>query len=76
MILTIIFAALMISIFGNLIRFALKATWAIAKFVLVIIVLPVALIALVACGLIYIALPILLIVGIFAILKHGSAEAA
>ena len=74
MILTIIFFGLLISIFVGLIRIALKATWAIAKCFVVLFLLPIALIALFACGLVYLALPILVIVGIIAILKRGSAQ--
>lgn len=76
MILTILFFGLLLSVFGGLIKLALKATWAIAKCIVVLVLLPAALIALFACGLVYLALPALVIVGIVAILKRGSAQAA
>ena len=47
--------------------FALKTAWGIGKFVLGIILFPLFLIALVAGGLIYIALPILIIAGIISL---------
>ena len=47
--------------------FAIKAAWGIGKFVLGIILFPLFLIALVAGGLIYIALPILIIAGIISL---------
>lgn len=76
MILLGIFAVLMVGVFGGLFRFALKATWTVTKFLLILILLPLALIVLMALGFIYIALPILIIVGIVAVLKRGSAEVA
>ena len=61
---TLIFLILMFMIFGKLLVFAIKAAWGITKIIWTIVVLPIALIALVACGLIYIAVPVLAIVGI------------
>lgn len=72
----ILFSVLMLAVFGNLLKFALKATWAVAKFVFVIVLLPIGLIVLTALGFVYLALPILAFIGIFAILKHGSEKAA
>lgn len=74
--LTIIFAVLMISVFWKLIMFAIKATWAITKCVFMFLLLPIALIVLAALGLFYLAIPILVIVGIVSIIKNGSARVA
>lgn len=52
----------------KLIVFAIKATWGIAKVLLYIVCFPIILIGLVLGGLIYIALPILVVVGIIALL--------
>ena len=62
--LEILFTVLLFVIFGKLFVFALKASWGITKILFSVILLPIALIALVFMGLIYIALPILLIVGL------------
>jgi len=50
------------------VRVGLKATWSIMKFVCMVILLPVFLVGLVFMGLIYLAIPILIIVGIVAII--------
>ena len=61
---TLIFSILMIWIFGKLIGFALRAAWGVTKILFTFLFLPVVLIALVIGGLIYIALPLLLIIGV------------
>ncbi|MCR5083864.1 MAG: hypothetical protein K6B15_10375 [Parasporobacterium sp.] len=48
--------------------FAIHATWGIAKILLFLVFFPIILIGLVIGGLIYIALPVLLIVGIIGLL--------
>ncbi len=60
----ILFAILMLIIFGKLLAFAFKASWGIAVVLLAIVFLPVILIGLAVLGLIYIAFPILLIIGV------------
>ena len=60
---TLIFSILMIWIFGKLIGFAFRAAWGVTKILFTFLFLPVVLIALVIGGLIYIALPLLLIIG-------------
>lgn len=65
--LTFIFAILMIWIFGKLIGFAFRAAWGVTKILFTCLFLPVILICLVIGGLIYIALPLLLIIGIVAL---------
>ncbi|MGN8631051.1 hypothetical protein ACTNEW_05565 [Blautia sp. HCP3S3_G3] len=61
---TLIFSILMIWIFGKLIGFAFRAAWGVTKILFTFLFLPVVLIALVIGGLIYIALPLLLIIGV------------
>ena len=70
--LTLLFIILMFLIFGKLIGFAVKAAWGISKIICTIVLLPLFLIGLVFSGLVGIALPILLVVGIvsFIIPKH------
>lgn len=61
---TILFGVCMLWVFGKLLVFGIKAAWGIAKMFFTIIFLPVILIGMVMGGLIYIALPIVLIMGI------------
>ena len=65
--LEIIFVICMLAVFGKLLIFGIKATWGIAKILCTIILLPVFLIALVLGGLIYIAFPILIVIGLISI---------
>ena len=59
-----IFAVCMLWVFGKLLIFGIKAAWGISKIVFTIILLPVILIGMVIGGLIYIALPLLIVIGI------------
>ena len=65
--LSIIFAMCMLIVFGRLLIFGIRAAWGIAKVLCTIVLLPVILIALVFGGLIYIAFPILIVVGLVSI---------
>lgn len=67
--LELLFIVLLFAVFGKLFIFALKASWGITKIIFSIVLLPVALIALVFWGLIYIALPVLLIIGVVSLIK-------
>ena len=62
--LTLLFIFLLFVVFGKLLALSIKATWGITKIIFTLVCLPVILIVLVLGGLIYIALPILIIVGI------------
>lgn len=62
--LSLIFFVCMIWVFGKLLVLGLRAAWGISRFLLTIILLPVVLIGMVLGGLIYIAFPILIVVGI------------
>lgn len=61
---TLLFIFLMLGIFGKLIGLAFRATWGITKIFFRLIFLPVVLIGLVLAGLMYIALPLLVVIGI------------
>ena len=74
--LTIIFLILFLPIIGKLIKFAWKATWGLTKMVLALVFLPLILVALVICGLVTIALPILLIVGAVLLISSLSRAKA
>ncbi len=62
--LEVLFAVLMIWIFGKILIFGVKAAWGISKFLLNVVLLPVILIVLVVVGLMYVAFPLLLAIGI------------
>ena len=66
--LSLIFGILMILVFGKLIIFAIKAAWGLTHILLTVVLLPLVLIGLVAGGLMFLALPVLLIVGLGALL--------
>ena len=68
--LTLFFIILMIYVFGKLLILALKATWGLTKIFFRLIFLPFTLIALVFGGLISIALPVLVIIGIATFFIH------
>lgn len=67
--LEIIFAVCMLWIFGKIFAFGIRAAWGISKIVLTVVFLPIVLVGMVIAGLIYIAFPILLIVGIFGVFR-------
>lgn len=64
---TLIFMILLFSVFGKLLSLSVKAAWGITKVLFTLVLLPIILIALVIGGLIYIAFPVLIIVGIVAL---------
>ena len=59
----------MIMVFVKLIGFAIRAAWGISKVLVTLVFLPLILIGLVLGGLIYLALPILIVVGLVALFK-------
>lgn len=70
MMLTLLFLICLFGIFGKLFCFGLKAAWGISKFVLTIVFLPVVLIVMVIAGLVKIALPLLLIIGLVGLITE------
>ena len=72
--LTLLFSIMMLIIFGKLFIFALKASWGIVKIIFTIVLLPVILIGLVFAGLMYIAVPVLVIIGIVSLVKFCTSK--
>lgn len=70
--LTLLFMICMFGIFGKLFFFGLKAAWGISKFVLTIVFLPLILLVMVAGGLISIALPVLLVIGVVGLIASKA----
>lgn len=64
-----LFMILMFFVFGKLFFFGLKAAWGLSKFVLTIILLPITLMVMVSCGLLYFAFVLLIVVGIISFFK-------
>ena len=67
--LSFLFTILMIVVVGKLIGFAIRATWGISKVIITLVLLPMILIVLVLGGLLSIAFPILVIVGLIALVR-------
>ena len=63
---------LLIGVLWKLIVWSMRAAWGITKIVFSIVVMPVVLIVMALAGLVYLAIPILAIVGIVALI--GSAK--
>ena len=68
--LTLLFIILMFGIFGKMIGLAFRATWGITKIVFSLVVLPVVAIVAAFAGLMTIALPVLLVVGIITLIAN------
>lgn len=62
--LELLFIIGMLWIFGKLLFISISAAWSISKILMTIVLLPLVLIILVIAGLMYIALPILVVIGI------------
>lgn len=66
--LTLLFIILMIGVFGRLLMLSARAAWGITKILFHLALLPIVLIVMVVCGLIYIALPVLALIGLVTLL--------
>ena len=66
--LTFLFFILMLAVFGKILGFAIKATWGISKIIFSVVLLPLFLVGLVLKGLLTLALPILVIIGIISLI--------
>lgn len=65
--LTFIFCILMIVVFGNIVAFAVKMAWGVSKIVINLVLLPVILIGMVLAGLFWIAIPLLVAIGLISL---------
>ena len=65
--LTLILLIVMFSIFGGLLKFTAKLTWKVAKFLLVLLFLPLILVAIVLGSVFVAAIPVLAIIGVVAL---------
>lgn len=62
--LSLLFTICMIWIFGKILFFGMRAAWGISKLLVTVVLLPLVLIGMVIGGLLYLAFPILVVVGI------------
>ncbi len=62
--LTLISLFLFLAIFGRLLLFAIKLSWGIVKVVGFLVFLPAIILGLIFTGVVYVALPLLLVVGL------------
>lgn len=69
-----LFIIFMLLIFGKLGIFALKAAWGITKLVFFLMFLPGILIVMALAGLIYLALPLLIIIGIVSLFTKAVSR--
>lgn len=69
---TFIFIIMMFAVFGKVLVWGIKAAWGITKLVCTLVFLPIILIALFVTGFVYLAIPILLIVGIIALIRFAT----
>ena len=68
---TILFFILFFAVFGKILGLAFRATWGFMKILLFVVFLPLILVGMVVGGLVYIALPILLIVGLVGLVVNA-----
>lgn len=66
--LSLIFIILMFVVFGKILWFAIKAAWGMSKIVCSVVLLPLLLLGMLIIGLVKLALPILLIIGVISLL--------
>ena len=70
--LTLLFIIMMLGVFGKLAGLAFRATWGITKICFRLIFLPLILIGLVLTGFIYIAIPLLVVIGIVVLVMAAT----
>ena len=72
--LSLLFIIFFFWIFGKMMVFAFRASWGIMKIMFTLVFLPLILFGLLIRGLVYIALPVLLIVGICSLIMRVQDE--
>lgn len=66
---SLLFCILMLAVFGKLAVFAFRAAWGVTKILFCLVLAPLFLIVLLVSGLVYIAFPILIIVGVIGLVS-------
>ena len=70
--LSLLFVICLFWVFGKLCIFGVKAAWGISKFLMTVVLLPLVLIGMVVGGLISIAFPLLIVIGIVSLIFSRS----
>ena len=70
--LTLLFSICMLWVFGKLFILGVRAAWGISKFLLTVVFLPVILIIMVAGGLLSLAFPIFIVIGIVGLISSRA----
>lgn len=68
--LTLIFVVMMVTVFGKMTMFGLRAAWGITRMLASLVFLPLMLIGMVAWGLIHLAIPVLVILAVISVFGH------
>lgn len=71
--LSLVFSIMMLAVFGKLLGVAIRASWTILKVVFTLVFLPLILIAMCVAGIFYIAIPILIVIGIISLIASATA---
>ena len=69
--LSLLFIIFFFGIFGKMIGYAFRASWSIIKVLFTMVLLPLILVGLLIKGLVYVALPVLLVVGLCSLLERA-----
>lgn len=68
--LTIIFFVALIYVIWKLFVLGIKMTWGIARFIVTVLLLPLFLVGMMFAGMVYIAIPVLIIAGLIAVVGN------
>lgn len=69
---TMLFMFGLLYVFGQILFLGIKAAWGLTKILFIVLFWPLILIVMVLCGLMYIAFPILAIIGLISLIKRKS----
>lgn len=70
--LSLIFSIMMLIVFGKLLGLAIRASWTVLKVVFTLVFLPLILIGMCIAGMFYIAIPVLIVIGIISLIASAT----
>ena len=70
--LSLIFSIMMLIVFGKLLGLAIRASWTVLKIVFTLVFLPLILIGMCIAGMFYIAIPVLIVIGIISLIASAT----
>ncbi|SES91183.1 hypothetical protein SAMN02910413_1221 [Pseudobutyrivibrio sp. C4] len=70
--LSLIFSVMMLIVFGKLLGLAIRASWTVLKVVFTLVFLPLILIGMCIAGMFYIAIPVLIVIGIISLIASST----